>query len=154
MGRIMRRSKMHQKNFSVKQYGGWGAATKAAKVWVKEMLQVLPKPVMTPKNRMTKRNQSGVVGVHAAPSVIRKQSGKEYTYWRWIARWPGCKPRSGIGWSVNTLGDDDAFVLAVLSRRLESTDRKRIRAHLARINGKKAHSAILALKVKQRMSKR
>jgi hypothetical protein len=47
-----------------------------------------------------------LAAVYLARSIIRKKSGKEYGYWGWIARWPTCKFRGGLGWSLDQLGDD------------------------------------------------
>ena len=57
--------------------------------------------------------------------------------------WPGCPKRAGIGWSVNQYGFEDAFVLAVLSRELESVDRKKLLATHKRIKGKARYKKIL-----------
>ena len=146
MARIMRRAQMHQKNFSLGQYGSWEAAENAAKKWRDEQLQILPPSVMNAKDRMTVRNHSGVVGVHLAPHRIRKKNGREYEYWRWVARWPGCRNSGGVAWSIRTLGDDDAFALAVLSRKMEEVNRYVVMTALEKIYGDKEHLAIMELK--------
>lgn len=146
MARIMRRGKLHQQNFSLKQHGSWKAARKAAQEWVKDKLEILPTSVMNAMDRMTSRNHSGVVGVHLARHNFRKPNGREYIYWRWVARWPGCPLKGGVSWSVLTLGDDDAFALAVLSREKEESNRKKVFSTLARIYGTTRHEKIMALK--------
>ena len=137
---------MHQKNFTLKQYGTWNKAEIAAKKWRRAQLKVLPEIVMNSKNRMTSRNQSGKVGVHLARSFRRKRKGRDYEYWRWIARWPGCPYTGGIGWSILSLGDDDAFALAFLSREMETISRPKVLGELERIYGGKRHKEIMKLK--------
>jgi hypothetical protein len=146
MARIMRKAKLHQRNFTVKQFGTWEAAEAAAKEWTNAQLEFLPPIEMNARDRMTSRNHSGVVGVHLGHSVRRKENGREYEYWRWIAQWPGCPFSGGLGWSIQTLGDDDAFALAVLSRQAETVSRGEILAELERIYGTPEHKAIMVLK--------
>ena len=146
MARIMRKAELHQKNFTLKQFGTWEAAEVAAKEWRDAQLEVLPPIERNSKDRMTSRNHSGVVGVHLGRHVLRKRDGREYEYWRWIAGWPGCPFSGGVGWSICTLGDDDAFALAVLSRRMETVNRGKARDELERIYGSAEHQAIMALK--------
>lgn len=153
MARIRRRHKTYQKNFTLNEYGTWEKAGVAAKKWVDKLLPTLPAPIPI-KGRMTKRNTSGVVGVRLIES-IRKKNGKEYCDWRWIAFWPECPLTGGIGWSVNKYGDVQAFVRAVLARRLETIDRERIEREWLRIRGMKKYEKITALKlIKPRRKKR
>lgn len=147
MARIMRQCKMHQKNFALKDYGSWEAAEAAASAWIDKQKKILPPSQMNAKDRMTSRNRSGVVGVYLSRQVIRRPSGKEYEYWRWTARWPGCPQSGGVSWQIGeSLEEDDAFALAVLSRQMESTDRYHIMSELARIYGSKRHLKIMAKK--------
>lgn len=78
--------------------------------------------------------------------VLRKPTGQEYEYWRWTAKWPGCKNSGGVSWYISRFGDDDAFVLAALTRRMESINRPEIIAKLEAIRGKQDYEDILALK--------
>ncbi len=149
MARIMRHAKLHQKNFTLKQFGTWEAAEAAAKEWRDAQLEFLPPSQMNAKGRtdvMTSRNHSGVVGVHLGRHLLRKKNGREYEYWRWIAGWPGCPLSGGVSWSIRTLGDDDAFALAVLSRRAQTASRGKALEELGRIYGTPEHEAIMALK--------
>ena len=101
MARIRRQNKLYQKNFTLKHYRTWIKAEIAAKKWVKEVLPGLPAAIPI-KDRMTKRNTSGVVGVRLTES-IRKKNGKEYCDWRWIAFWPDCPYlAASAGRSTNT----------------------------------------------------
>jgi len=141
MARIRRQHKLYQKNFTLKQYRTWKAAGVAAEKWVKKILPTLPKALPI-KDRMTKRNTSGVVGVRLTESV-RTKNGRDYCDWRWIAFWTGCPFSGGIGWSVNKYGDERAFVCAFLARKLESIDRSHIERESIRIRGMKKYQTIL-----------
>ena len=70
--------------------------------------------------------------------------GETHTYSRWIAKWPGCSKPGGMPWSLRTFGEDDAFVLAALSRELESTNRQQVLAKLESIKGEKPYETILS----------
>jgi hypothetical protein len=144
MARIVRQRQLHQQNFTLRQYGTWTKAESAAKKWVKAKLQELPPPIPM-KNRMTRRNSSGVVGVRLVHSV-RRRGEREYGDWRWIAFWPGCENAGGVGFSVNKFGDETAFVLACLARQLESTDRTAIENSLVAFKKTPDYRRLLKLK--------
>lgn len=144
MARIMRQNQKYQKNFTLNEYKSWTKAEREAKKWVKEMLEKLPDRA-TSKGKLTSRNTSGVVGVRLVNSVKYK-NGSPYESWRWLAFWPDCPYRGGISWATLKYGDDEAFVLAVLSRKMESIDREAILKKFNRIKGKKSYNDILALK--------
>lgn len=136
MVRIMRQGKMYQKNFSKKKYGGWGKAKKAATEWRDEQLKVLPPKIMNQEGRMTSRNTSGAVGVTLSCATFAGKSG-DREYWSWKSKWPGCKFRGGIGWSIKKYGEDDAFALAVLSREMRTVDRDAVIKRLKKLKGSK-----------------
>ena len=144
MARIVRQKQLHQQNFTLRQFGTWTKAEAAAKRWVKDKLQELPPPLPM-KNRMTRRNSSGVVGVRLVHSV-RRRGDREYGDWRWIAFWPGCENAGGVGYSVNRYGDETAFVLACLARRLESVDRAHIEGELVGFRKTADYRRLLKLK--------
>ena len=145
MARISRQNKRHQANFTLKQYGTWSAASTAAAKWVKKTLPTLP-PISTTKGVMNARNSSGCVGVNLCCRDHVRDNGKTAQYWRWVARWPGCPLSGGLSWSVTELGDNKAFVLAVLTRRAESIDRIAMLKKFERIAGSKEYKRIVALK--------
>ncbi|MBA3961180.1 MAG: hypothetical protein H0X40_04660 [Chthoniobacterales bacterium] len=95
---------------------------------------------------MTARNSSGVVGVHPRTELIRKPSGKEYEYYYWVSRWPGCKLKAGVKWPIHKFGDDDAFVLAVLCRRWGTEIRDRVIAEFMDTVDAKRYKQILSLR--------
>jgi hypothetical protein len=145
MARIRRQRQLHQANFTLREYGSWAAAKVAAAKWVNNLARNLPPP-LTSKDCLTSRNQSGVVGVFRHREVHRKVNGRNAVYYSWVARWPGCKSSGGIKWSVKRFGEDDGFVLAVLSRRLESDTRERVLAALKEAKDTNEYARLLALR--------
>lgn len=146
MARVMRQTKLYQANFSLKKYGTWAKATRAAKQWLKRTLPSLPPKIeSSSKDRMTSRNHSGVVGVHRTPGIVRKRNGNVYECPRYVARWPGCKYRGGLSWSVKQFEEEGAFVLAVLSLRRETISRNKILAEFESTIGTKQYKDIVAL---------
>ena len=141
---IKRQHTPHVQYFGLAEYGTWEKAEAAAHKWVKAKLAELPDPVPM-KDRMTRRNTSGVVGVRLADATRRK-NGNVYPDWRWVAFWDGCPYAGGTGWSVNKYGDERAFVTACLARKLESVDREELDALCAKIKGSKEYRDILKLK--------
>jgi hypothetical protein len=144
MARIVRQRQLHQQNFTLRQYGTWTKAEAAARKWVRAKLLELPPPIPM-KNRMTRRNTSGVVGVRLVHSV-RRRGEKEYGDWRWIAFWPGCENAGGVGFSVNKYGDETAYVMACLARKLETVDRDAITRELAVFRKSPDYRRLLKLK--------
>src|SRR2546421_6452559 len=121
LARIQRQLKRPQKHFPLWKYKTWQRAELAARNWLQKFSPTLPTAISS-KNRMTRRNTSGFVGVHTAYNVIRRRR-KTYEYFKWVSRWPGCKLAGGVGWSTNKYGDDEAWVLAVKCRRMENENR-------------------------------
>lgn len=145
LARVMRETKMHHEYFTFKEYGSRENAERAARKWIRDLLPTLPAK-MSSKDRMTKRNHSGKVGVYWSKGIVRKRNGREYECPRWVARWPGCRFKGGLSWSVIQFEDDGAFVLAVLARERESIDREALLNEFSSIFGKKRYKDILALK--------
>ncbi len=123
LARIMRGGQRYQANFTLTKYRTWKAAEAAAQKWLRRKLKELPERKLPEKGMQTKRNSSGIVGVRLAVKRKHSEYDKKYEYWYWIANWPGCPYSGGVSWPVNKHGDDGAFVLAVLTRKHESTDR-------------------------------
>ena len=143
MARVMRQKKKHQHNFTLKQHGTWKKATRAAKRWIDELLPKLP-PKIRSKGLMTRRNHSGVVGVHWSLGIVRKRNGNVYECPRWIARWLGCPYHGGISWMEKQFEHEGAFVLAVLSRQLETINRDRILTKFESILDTKKYKEIVS----------
>ena len=142
--RIQRQGKMYHQAFALSKYeGSWTQAEAAARERRDELLPNMPKRD-SGRGRMTRRNSSGVVGVSLGLRTVTQADGSLRTYTRWIAKWPDCPKRGGMPWSVMAYGEDDAFVLAALSREMESIDAKKILAELERIKDKKKYQEILS----------
>jgi hypothetical protein len=115
--------------------------------FTEKMNRKLPNPKPTSvEGRMSSRNTSGEVGVNPAHHTIRKPSGLEYTYFSWRADWVGCPNSGGVAWPCKKHGCSDAYVLAVLTRRMKSTDRLRILEELDNIRGSNHYRSILRQK--------
>jgi hypothetical protein len=142
MARITRRKKLYAKNFSLVEYGSWAKAEAAAARWVARTKSQLP-AALVPKNRLTTRNTSGVVGVSLKASTTRRPSG-EYVHYSWQAFWPG--NTSGVRWGIGKYGDDEAFVHAALSRKFETANRATVQAAFRRIKGTPEYRSILRQK--------
>ena len=141
--RIQRQLNRLQANFGLNKYKTWARAERAAEAWLRRKAPSLP-PAISSKNRMTRRNTSGVVGVHPHYHIIRRRR-KTYEYFNWVSRWPGCKLAGGVRWSTNKFGEDEAWVLAVKCRRMENENRDDVVDAVARMSPK-AYSAILQLR--------
>jgi len=146
MARVMRKRKLHQRNFTLKEFKTWPAAEEAASRWVRGKLKLLPASESNARDRMTVRNHTGIVGVNKTKHFIRRSTGREYEYWRWTAHWPGCRNLGGVSWYVSKYGEDDAFVLAALTRRMESISREEIVGRLKAIKDTEEYGDILILK--------
>lgn len=146
MARIMRRGKRHQQNFTLRDYRTWKAAKQAASRWVDRTRSKLPASVSNQPGRMTVRNHSGYVGVSLSSATPKSHLGDPTVYWAWKANWIGCSHRGGVTFGVKSLGDADAFVCAVLSREMQTVDRKRVLQRLKRIKGTKRYRSIRRLK--------
>ena len=140
MARISRNGEKYQENFTLRKYRTWKAAQAAADKWVRKMKRTLPAPESR-RDRITKRNSSGVVGVWAF-----LDDSKSNSYCRWYARWPGCPNRGGVSFSADMLGDDDAFACAYLARQNETVDREWITKRLGRFKKTKKYKEIMKLK--------
>jgi hypothetical protein len=144
--KLMRHGKEYAEYFRVKECGSWEKAKSEAKKWLEEKIETLP-PRQSLKNLMTKRNHSGVVGVNLNKQVLKRSYGLgKYEYWKWIARWPNCPNKGGVAWSTNQLGDEDAFILAVITRQMEITNRDEIKKEFSKVKGTKEYKEILKLK--------
>jgi hypothetical protein len=141
--RIQRQLTRLQANFSLKKYKTWPRAERAARSWIQGTLPTLPAAISS-KNRMTRRNTSGVVGVHPHYHIIRRRR-KTYEYFNWVSRWPGCKLAGGVRWSTNKYGEDEAWVLAVQCRLMEDENRDDVIDAVSRMSAK-TYSKIIELR--------
>ncbi len=141
---VMRQRELHLRYFTLKKYGSWEKAEAAGRRWIRSFIKDLP-PEIPREGRMTKRNISGKVGVFRSKGIVKKRSGKIYSYPRWIARWPNCEFTGGLGWSVLQFDEDGAFALAVIGLKLKSVDRNEVLAHYESIVGTEELEEIFAL---------
>lgn len=148
MARIMRDGVMHQQNFSLKEFGSWPKAEAAAQQWISELKATLPEAQPNAVDRMSSRNSSGIVGVRLAKNVRRMKNRKRHTYWSWKAKWPECPLSGGIAWAINDQrSDEDAFLLAALSRKHKSVDREYLEKQLLKLYGSDEHYELIEAKL-------
>ena len=140
--RVTRAKQLFSENFPLSKHETWERAEKAARRWLKRIRPELPEAIPA-KGRMTSRNASGIVGVQLKTSVKAGGDG-EWVQHAWQGFWPA-KP-GGSSWAVVKYGDNQAFVCAVLARRLETSDRAKVEAEYARIKGTPEYRAILRRK--------
>jgi hypothetical protein len=86
-----------------------------------------------------------VVGVFQHRAV-RQRRGRNVIYRSWVAWWSKCKTAGGVRWSAKKYGEDDAFVLAVLCRRLETHIRARVLEELNETRRTIEYNKILELR--------
>ena len=121
--RICRDGKKSSEFFADRQHGGKRNAKKMAKQRYAELCEQLGAANVRPtKGLLTKRNTTGIVGVHIANSVDTRWKNCEYTSYcaSWIA---DDGSRQKISFSCNKHGASAAFELACIARKLESKDR-------------------------------
>lgn len=139
--RLTRKGREVSDSFSPKKYGTKRKALFAAKAWIAKQKKKLgpPAPSGNTPGAKTRRNRSGTV------NVIFKDTDHKNLHdssERWIAKLRGLKP-SSLSWSVAKYGgEEEAYVLAVLSVQLRTTDREEVLAEFRRIRKRKAYRAI------------
>ena len=145
------RIRRHKKNYSEyffdndPKWDGKEGARLAALKWYANKLASLP-PKISTKNIKTRRNHSGVVGVYLSKGIQKKPSGAQYSYPQWVARWPGCPKRGGVLFRANTYGEEGSFVMAVLCRRMETVDKKKVHNAFLAAKASSEYNDILKLK--------
>lgn len=130
--KLMRRGNVHQGYFTLRKYGTWRKAERAATAWLKALQAELPPPLAR-EGMMTRRNRSGVVGVYRSAGRITTRAGKEYSSPKWVARWPKCPFRGGLSWSVKEFDEEGAFALAYISLQEKTVDRAKILRRLEKL---------------------
>jgi hypothetical protein len=124
-----------------------GAVQRKAVEFTRRKNKTLPKPEpQSTRGRLTARNTSRVVGVSPVRRVIGKPSGRKLTFFSWRAAWVGCPNAGGVTWPCKTHGCKDAFVLAVLTRAMQSVNRRRILKSLEEIRGTDIYREIVRKK--------
>lgn len=122
--RICRQGKKYQEFFSDTVYGGKTKSKRAAMERYAELDQQLPSRGTT-RDKLTKRNVSGRVGVYESVSV--DTAGNEHR--SYCAGWTSEEgKRCKINFSLRKYGDKRAWELACLAREMEETDRSKVLA--------------------------
>lgn len=143
MARVQRGGKRFQRNFTLARLGSWEVAEAQAAAWLNTLLAKLPHPT-TSKGRLTRRNRSGVVGVSFQYDRHTLKSGRITAYPNYVAKWVGCA--SGVTWMCSTYGgEENAFLLACLCRRMQSLVRADVLRALQNL-GERERQALLALR--------
>ena len=151
MVRISREGNHINEFFSDKNNGGKRKALESARKRYRQLKRKLPPP-QTTKGVRTRRNRSGVVGVHLAK--CESVYGEEYS--SYCASWKTTNgKRSKLSFSFKKYGKKKAWELACLSREIESSDRKKIEAlyKKAKKANKKFPSVPKSFKVTKRKKK-
>lgn len=104
--------------FTDSKYGGEDESFEAAKKWHDEIREIFPPMSRREYMRQKKvTNKSGHVGVYRAPSTVKKKSGKEFTYYNWIATWvDDSGKKKNKMFSISKYGEDEAKKMAIAYR--------------------------------------
>jgi hypothetical protein len=116
--RIQRRGKQVHKFFNDKKFGGAKGAQAAAREF-RDAVESRMKPytVVDRSKTPSTRNKSGIVGVRRHHQVDMRGEF-EYHYHYWVAQWTDADgKRKTKSFSIEELGEDKAFKLAVAARR-------------------------------------
>ena len=133
MVRISREGNHVNESFSDKNNGGKRKALESARKRYQQLKRKLPPP-QTTKGVRTRRNRSGVVGVHLAK--CESVYGEEYS--SYCASWKTASgSRSKLSFSFKKYGKKKAWELSCLARELESSDRKKVEKLYAQAKKKK-----------------
>jgi hypothetical protein len=144
--RFRRQGKVWEESFSISKYDkSWEKAEQAAIDRREILAKEVPDPVSPRKGRMTKVNSSGVVGVSFQHCNATSSNGTIHRYSCFEASWLVESRKVVIRWAVKKHGLKDAFVLAVLSRRMESKDREAVLAEFEKIRNTKQFNEIADL---------
>lgn len=132
--RFLRGGKRWEENFFISKYGNsWEKAEQAAIARRDILAKEVPAPYRPRKGKMTKSNSSGVVGVNFLHRNAPSSNGTIHRYSFFAAYWQAGRKSAVISWTIKKHGFKNAFVLAVLSRRMESKDRAAVYAEFEEI---------------------
>ncbi len=131
--RILRGTERRSRFFSDKTHGGKAKSKKKAEAcyqsWVAEM-----EPPISTRDKITKRNSTGVVGVHLATESDPRYTDCQYV--SYVASWMSeDRVRRNIRFLVNKYGKKNALALATLARENQCTDREKVIAMFEKTNG-------------------
>lgn len=131
--RILRGTERRSRFFSDKTHGGKAKSKKKAEAcyqsWVAEM-----EPPISTRDKITKRNSTGVVGVHLATESDPRYTDCQYV--SYVASWMSeDRVRRNIRFLVNKYGKKNALALATLARENQCTDREKVIAMFEKASG-------------------
>ena len=91
-------------------------------------------PPISTRDKITKRNSTGVVGVHLATESDPRYTDCQYV--SYVASWMSeDRVRRNIRFLVNKYGKKNALALATLARENQCTDREKVIAMFEKANG-------------------
>jgi len=127
--RLQRRAASHTRFFADSKYGGAQESLAAARRYRDQLFAGAPEETTAERrDRLTRRNKSGVVGVSYSS---RERQGQISAYW--VAQWTGDDgSRRTISFSIEKYGEEEAFGLACIARELLSTDREEVEQQYTR----------------------
>ncbi len=117
--RVKRGNQKFSHLFSYNKYGGKENALKEAKRFrdklEEEHGEVKDLGFQVSK---TRRNKSGMIGVHRTPKTTRRPNGKVYIYENWVATWidPSTGKRIYKSFAIPKYGEAGAMMLAIKAR--------------------------------------
>lgn len=125
MVRICRKGKHINEFFSDSRFGSRSKARHAAEQRYQELIEEHGPANMSMKDKLTKRNTTGLVGIHIVHGIDNRWPGCEY--WAYCASWVNeDRTRGKISFSWNKYGEKDALELAMMARKHEITDRQKL----------------------------
>jgi len=125
MVRICRNGKRISEFFSDARCGGKRKAFQAAQESYQYLLGVMGPIVSPTRNKITRRNTSGKVGVHAAHSTDSRYPNSDT--WSYCASWvTNDRKRMKVSFSWIKYGEDVAWELACLAREKLINERERV----------------------------
>ncbi len=131
--RISRGSEKRSRFFSDAAHGGKAKSKKKAETCYQDWVKEMPPPGST-RDKLTKRNSSGVVGVHLAHEVDSRYP--ECQYVSYVASWLGeGGQRRNVRFLVNKYGKKVALTLASLAREHKVSDREKVHAIYEKAHG-------------------
>ena len=135
-----------QETFALSNYdNSWEKAEQAAKLRREPFIKEVSESVKGRLGVMTSQNNSGVVGVSLQHCNATSSNRTVHRYSCFEASWRVESRKVVIRWAVKKHGLKDAFVLAVISRRMGSKDREAVLAEFEKIRNTKQFNEIADL---------
>lgn len=121
--RIMRKNQRHSRFFSDATWGSKAKSKRQAMACYQEWTEQFGEPE-TIQDKITKRNSTGVVGVH-----LTEETSSQYPNWsslQYVASWQEDGKRRSIRFPIRKYGKKLAFQLAKLARQQKIADREKV----------------------------